>query len=79
MISLVEQPLLGWAGRNAYLLAKDEQKQFDLYQMDLIWLLTKKSYTGLSQPSEMYYKRSKADNRSGKQIAEDLIKKLGGE
>lgn len=47
--------------------------------MDLIWLLAKVNYDGLKQPSDIYYKKNKVDRRSGKQIAKDLIKGLGGE
>ena len=79
MISMVEQPLLGWAGRFAYLTAWLERANIELYAMDLVYLIAKKSYDGLKQPSDLYYKRAKIDNRTGKQIIEDLVKNLGGE
>ena len=79
MISMVEHPELAWSGRYAYLAAKAEQKQTEVYAWDLVWLLAKVHYDGLTQPSDIYYKKHKVDRRSGKQIAKDLIKGLGGE
>ena len=63
----------------AYLAARNEEKQIQLYGMDLVWLIAKHYYDGLEQPSEIYFKRKKKDRRSGKQIINDLMKKLGGE
>ena len=72
-------PLLDWAGRNAYLLAKGEEKEIELYGLDLIWLLVKTRYNGLTQPSDIYHKKKIVDNRSGKEIAEDVLRGMGGE
>lgn len=79
MISMVEHPELEWNGRFSYLAAKAEQKKTEVYAWDLIWLLAKVHYDGLKQPSDVYYKQATVDRRSGKQIADDLIKGLGGE
>lgn len=76
---MVEQPLLGWAGRFAYLTAKFERANIELYAMDLVYLIAKKDYNGLRQPSDLYFHKKKVDKRTGKQIIEDLIKNLGGE
>ena len=73
---MVEQPLLGWAGRNAYLTAKQEKDRIEVYAKDLLWLIAKRNYTGLKQPSDIYYNRDKTDVRTAKQIADDVVKKL---
>lgn len=70
---------MGWAGRISYLAAKHERAQIELYGMDLLWLMAKRYYTGLQQPSDLYYKRKKVDKRSKEQIIRDMIKGLGGE
>lgn len=76
---MVEQPLLGWAGRYAYLTAKLERANIELYAMDLVYLIAKKSYNGLKQPSDLYFRKKKVDRRTSKQIIADLIRNLGGE
>ena len=78
MISMVEQPLLGWAGRFAYLTAKFERSTIELYTMDLVYFIAKLNYDGLKRPSDLYFKKKK-DERSGKQIVQDLLDNLGGE
>ena len=70
---------MGWAGRFAYLNAKLERANIELYAMDLIYLIAKRNYNGLRQPSDLYFQRKKVDRRTGKQIIEDLMKNLGGE
>lgn len=63
----------------AYLSAKLEQKQVELYAMDLLWLDVKRHYDKLRQPSDVYFNRNKKDERNSKQIIEDTLKGLGGE
>ena len=80
IISLVEQPSLTWAGRINYLLAKHEERQVDLYAMDLLWSLARSHLANdVPMPSEIWNNKVKNDRRSGKQIVDDLLKKLGGE
>lgn len=62
-----------------YLLAKSEEKEFEIYQADLLWLIAKRYYSDLPQPSEVYHKKYKRDTRTAEQILEDTIKSLGGE
>lgn len=47
-----------------------------MYGMDLLWLIAKKSYNGLPQPSEIASGK-KRDTRSAEQIKNDILKKLG--
>ena len=76
----MEQPQLDWNGRINYLLARHEAKQIDLYAMDLLWSLAKRNYSGdIPMPSEIYNGQEKIDRRSGKQIINDLLDRLGGE
>lgn len=78
MISLVEHPELDWRGRVTYLLAKDEIRQLELYAMDMLWVIARKQLaTDILMPSEIWADKKK-DMRSGKQIMEDLYKKLVG-
>jgi len=44
--------------------------------MDLLWLLAKRHYNGLPQPSDIANETRKKDNRTAKQIKNDIIKKL---
>ena len=62
------------------MLALYEEKQVDLYAMDLLWSVAKRNYSGdIPMPSEIWTNRNKVDRRSGKQIINDLLDKLGGE
>ena len=80
VISLVEQPTLEWIGRINYLAAKNEERQIDLYGMDLLWSIARRNYqSDIPMPSEIWNEKHKTDRRSGKQIVDDLLKKLGGE
>lgn len=80
VLSLVEHPHLDWNGRLNYLAAQNEVRQIELYSMDLVWSLAKRNYSGdIPMPSEIWNNRNKIDRRSGKQIVNDLISKLGGE
>ena len=47
--------------------------------MDLVWSIARRYYDGLPMPSEIWSGKDKIDRRSGEQIIDDLIKKLGGE
>lgn len=79
VVSMVEHPQLGWIERINYLAAKEEQRQIELYGMDIVWKIACHYYNGLPQPSEVAYKRHKVDRRTGKQIVDDLLKSMGGE
>jgi len=71
---------LEWTGRLNYLAAKNEVRAIELYSMDMLWALTKRHYSSdIPMPSEVWNNKNKIDRRSGKQIVNDLIKKLGGE
>ena len=63
----------------AYLAAKGEERSIEIYGMDLAYMIASHYYSGLKQPSDLYYKADRIDKRSGKQIVNDLIKGLGGE
>lgn len=45
--------------------------------MDLLWLLAKRHYNGLPQPSDVANETKKKDKRTAKQIESDTLKKLG--
>ena len=45
--------------------------------MDLLWLLAKRHYSGLPQPSDVARGKEHKDNRTAKQIEIDTLKKLG--
>ena len=68
---------MGWAGRLAYLTAKDEQKRVELYEADLLWLMVSRNYDDLPRPSAIYRGNVKKDSRTAKQIQNDILKKLG--
>lgn len=78
MLCLVESPFLdSWNARFAYLAAKTEERRLRLYEMDLLWLDVKRHYANLPQPSDVANERRVKDTRTGKQIVEDTLKKLG--
>lgn len=80
MISLVEHPDLDWNGRANYLQAKNHVRQTELYAMDLVWSLAKSRFNSdIPMPSEVWSNKNKIDRRSGKEIVNDLLNKLGGE
>ena len=61
-------------------MAKYEERQVDLYAMDLLWSIARKNLANdVPMPSEIWNNKVKNDRRSGKQIVDDLLKKLGGE
>jgi hypothetical protein len=70
---------MGWAGRTTYLAAMHERKMMELYCADLVWLIAKKDYRNLRQPSDVYNNQQRTDTRSAKQIVDGLLKRLGGE
>lgn len=84
VISLVEHADLDWRGRFEYLLAVANKRRTDLYAMDLICLIAR----GLSAkwggtfngtfPSDLEYDIKTQDNRSAKQIAQGILKRLRG-
>lgn len=62
-----------------YLAARGEEKQVELYAMDLLWKLTTKFFVLESpMPSEIWNNMKRVDRRSGTQIVNDLLKGLGG-
>ena len=75
----MEHPGLDWDGRANYLIAKTEDKRLEVYAMDLLWSIANLHYGGLPKPSEVWMDKDTTDRRSGEQIIDDLIKKLGGE
>ena len=58
--------------------AKDQEKQLQLYGMDLLWLIAKRNYDGLKQPSEIF-KETHTAKQTAKQIKEHILERLGGE
>ncbi|MBO7624385.1 MAG: hypothetical protein J6S82_03655 [Bacteroidales bacterium] len=75
----MEHPQLGWPGRINYMTAKAERQTAEVYVWDLVWLLARNRLTDDARmPSDIWWNRKK-DKRSAKQIASDLMKKLGGE
>lgn len=77
ILCLTETQLDSWEARFPYLNAKIENRRLELYQMDLLWLIAKRYYNELPQPSEVANGAKKRDNRSAKQITSDILKKLG--
>ena len=62
-----------------YLGAKFEERRTELYAMDLLWLLARTKYDiHTPQPTEYELNNKKVDKRNGKQIVNDLMKKLEG-
>ena len=72
---MTETRLESWDARVPYLIAKHEQEQLELYQMDLIWLLTKRYYDNLPRPSD-FVRQDRQDKRTAEQIKADMVKKL---
>lgn len=68
-----------WDARFMYMSAKSEQKRLELYQMDLLWLIAKRWYPNLAQPSDVADDRKMKDTRTAKQIQDDILRQLGGE
>jgi hypothetical protein len=58
--------------------AKSREKQIQIYGMDLLWLIAKRYYDGLTQPSDLY-KEQKEQKQTAKQIKEYILARLGGE
>ena len=78
VICLTEQTHLDWRGRIAYIGAKMERRKTELYAMDLVWMLARKYYDiQMPQPTKYELDHTPADKRSGAQIAQDLLKKIG--
>lgn len=74
---LCDYPFLdSWDARYALMNAKSEERRLRLYEMDLLWLNVKRGYQNLPQPSEVANESRVRDNRSGKQIMNDMLKKL---
>ena len=64
----------------SFLAARTEVRQWENYTADLLWAVAKRNLQGdIPMPSEIWNNKSKIDRRSGKQIVQDLLKKLGGE
>lgn len=71
---------MSWAARRQYLAAKAERTRLEHYAMDLLWLLAKRNYEDLPQPSKIAAGRPVRDTRSGQQILDDtraaLLKRI---
>ena len=76
ILCLTETQLDSWSARMAYLEVKAENRRLELYQMDLLWLLAKRHYENLPQPSDIATADRK-DKRTARQIEIDTLKKLG--
>lgn len=69
---------MNWNGRIAYMNAKGRERQIQLYGLDLLWLLTKRYYDDLPQPSEIANSDNRQPGRSAQSIKDEIIEKLGG-
>ena len=74
----MEHPQLDWNGRVAYLLAREESRQVEIYAMDLLWAIAKDKLVEPKMPSEIWYEK-KDDTRSAKEILTDIMDGIGGE
>lgn len=79
ILCLAETTLDSWDARRNYLVAKSEQERLELYNMDLLWLLAKRYYQNLPQPSDVAESRRVSDIRTAKQIQQEIVRQLGGE
>lgn len=79
VVSLAKYPALDWHGRQAILAAEAEHEQLWLYELDLLWMLTKCRYEGnLPQPSSLVkrgYNKPK-EPRTAAEIIDHVIKGL---
>lgn len=78
ILCLAETTLDSWDARRQYLIAKSEQERLDIYGLDLLWLLAKRHYQNLPQPSDVAESKRMTDTRTAKQIQQDLAERLGG-
>ena len=78
VLCLAEVSLDSWEARYTYLSAKAEKRRVEMYQMDLLWLIAKRWYPNIPQPSDIENERHVRDNRSAEQIKADIQKRLGG-
>lgn len=69
---------MNWNGRIAYMKAKGREKQIQLYGLDLLWLLAKRYYDNLPQPSELANSDNLQPGQSAQSIKNEIIEKLGG-
>ena len=58
--------------------AKDQEKQLQLYGMDLLWLIANHYYDGLVRPSKMFEEKHEP-LQTAQQIKDHILKMLGGE
>ena len=58
--------------------AKSREKQVQLYGLDLLWLLAKRHYEKLPQPSEMMYGDTRPKGPSAEDIKKSILERLGG-
>lgn len=78
VLCLCEVPLDSWEARYPYLSAKAEKRRVEMYQMDLVWLIAKRWYPNIPQPSSVENEKHIRDRRSAEQIKADIQKRLGG-
>lgn len=77
VLCLSETQLMSWDAIFPYLSAKAEKRRLEVYQMDLLWLIAKRWYPNLQQPSDIENQKPR-DTRSASQIKSDIYKRLGG-
>ena len=62
----------------AYMTAKDDEKQIELYCYDLVWKLVQlKLASEIPSPSEIWNSEQKKDTRTAKQVMMDVVNGLG--
>lgn len=65
-----------WLARLNYLSVLSEQKRYENYVADLIWLQVKNRYPSLPQPSLVASGKPLRDTRSANDILNDIQKKF---
>ena len=78
ILCLTETQLTSWNAIFPYLSAKAEKRRLEVYQMDLLWLIAKRWYPNIPQPSDIENERTVRDRRTASQIKNDIYKRLGG-
>ena len=69
--------MLDWAGRSAYMNAKGRERQVQLYGLDLLWLLAKRYYDNLPQPSELA-NNDRRPEQTAAEVKNQILERLGG-
>jgi hypothetical protein len=58
--------------------AKNRERQVQLYGLDLLWLLAKRYYDNLPQPSEMARSEARQAGPTAEEIKSEILERLGG-